>query len=308
MGTYITVDSGTTNTRVSLVSNGMVIETESFPIGARAGVDGNEKLKEKLKESVENLLSQSEKQVERIICSGMITSEFGLLNLPHIPAPAGIKELHDNMREKSFSEISDIPFVFIPGIKIMGNTFESTDMMRGEETELIGLTKGVCESNCTYVLPGSHSKIIKIDNNGRISSFLTALTGEMIFAMAGNTILKGSITLKNSSLNDEYLYKGYEYASENSINVALFKVRILKNIYSCTDSQAYSFFMGVILQPEISEIIKAEEEKVIIGGKKQIRKAMCLILKKFTSKKVEEADECAVSEASALGAVKIFEY
>ena len=74
----------------------------------------------------------------------MITSEFGLYNLPHITVPAGIKELYDAMKEVTIPEISEIPFVFIPGVKVTGEGLHKTDMMRGEETELVGLCNGCC--------------------------------------------------------------------------------------------------------------------------------------------------------------------
>ena len=40
---------------------------------------------------------------------------------------------------KTMTEISDIPFVFMRGVKLEGQDIDDFDMMRGEETELMAL-------------------------------------------------------------------------------------------------------------------------------------------------------------------------
>ena len=60
----------------------------------------------------------------------------------------------------TIKEISDIPFVFMRGVKTDDEDIDGFDMMRGEETELMGIKKKKY-GECIYVLPGSHSKIIK---------------------------------------------------------------------------------------------------------------------------------------------------
>lgn len=306
MKSYITIDGGTTNTRVSLVTDGNVIQTIKISAGAKSGIDDKTHLEKEIKAAVDTL-TQNNDRIEKIIASGMITSEFGLYNLPHIHAPAGIGELHTGMYETVLPQISEIPFVFIPGVKTGGTDLEQTDMMRGEETELIGMAEHL-RSECMYVLPGSHSKLIKTDKQGRIAEFATALTGEMIFALSQGTILKSAVELSQTEIDDEYLISGYKYCDRNGINEALFKTRILKNSFHCTPSEAYSFFMGTVLQAEIKEIIKAKENTVIIGGKEIIKKAMIKLLHTLCKKEITGISAETVDFAPAIGAIKIYEY
>ena len=303
MGKYITIDGGTTNTRVSLVSKNKVIKT--VKIHAGAGARDKDYLKTEIKKAICELRKTEEPK--RILASGMITSEMGLYNLPHISAPAGIGELHHGMCEVELSEISDVLFVFVPGVRISDGTLEHTDMVRGEETELVGLTDSLLNDSL-YVLPGSHSKIIKTDSCGRITDFKTALTGEMIWALSKDTILKDAVNLSQSDLNKEYLIKGYEYCRDNGLNTALFKTRVLKNMFERNECEIYSFFMGVLLQSEIAEIIQATESNVIIAGKKQIKTAMVNLLKYLCDKKVISVSDKTAETAPAIGVVKIYEY
>ncbi len=308
MANYITVDGGTTNTRLTLVIDGKCVDTVRYNVGARANADDNTLLKSAVKEGIFTLLSRNaltENDINRILTSGMITSEFGLCKLDHIVAPVGIKELHDTMHETAFPDISTIPFVFIRGVKLKADLLQNADMMRGEETELLGLSEAL---NGIYVLPGSHSKIIEVDQFGRISSFKTELTGEMIAALSQNTILKNTVDLSVERFSKEYLLKGYDYCNEFGINEALFKVRVLGNLFNADKVQTYSFFMGVVLCAEINTVLKMSPKTVTVGGKKQIKKATVMLLKNICQAEIIEVDEQTVDCSSSLGAVKIFEY
>ena len=310
MDLYITIDGGTTNTRISLIKNKIVVDAVKLNIGARIGIENKDLIKTAIKEAIEKLLKENSINKKDVICilaSGMITSEFGLCNLEHIKAPAGINELHNNMHKTELKEITDIPFVFIRGIRIDDESFENADVMRGEETELMGMINPDY-GKCVYILPGSHSKIIKCYEDGRIRDFSTMLTGEMIAALSQQTILKDAVNLKISDINSEYLLNGYDFCSCNGINKALFKVRILKNIFKCDEEKIYSFFIGIVLCGEIEQILNCDVETVVIGGKTQIKNAMAMILAKRSDKKIISLNEDTVNNSTSLGAIRIFEH
>ncbi len=275
-------------------------------VGAKAGIDGRDILVNSVREAITTLTDECA-DIKTVLASGMITSEFGLYKVDHIHAPAGIKELHDSICTVNLAGISDIPFSFIPGIILSGNNLSQTDMMRGEETELVGLNNEL-EANCIYVLPGSHSKIIQLDSLGRICRFSTMLTGEMIYSLTENTILKSVVDLNQKETDNEYLIKGYEYCESSGINETLFKVRVLNNVYNCSKKQIYSFFMGAVLHDEIKKICQLEVPKVIIGGKNQIKKATHTLITHYSDKNAICAPDESADNAASRGAIKIFEY
>lgn len=304
MKNYITIDGGTTNTRVSLIKDEKIVKTIKLAIGARVGIDNKKLLVSEIKKAVEQL--GNGEPIERILASGMITSEFGLYNLSHITAPAGIKELHGAMKEVAIPEISEIPFVFIPGVKVTGEGLHETDMMRGEETELVGLCNGCCAGGI-YILPGSHSKIITVDCDGRIVDFSTMLTGEMIAALSGGTILKDAVDLNQSETSEEFLLKGYNYCNSFGINEALFKTRVLKNLLGASENEVYSFFIGAVLHGEIKRIVAENEINIVIGGKAQIKNAMYKLLIHICNKDIILMPDDKADTASNFGMIMIYE-
>lgn len=310
MSVYITVDGGTTNTRISVVRDLKVIDTLKYNVGARLGIDSNAVLYETIRKGISEILRRNnlyEQDIKKILASGMLTSEFGLMKLDHIVTPAGIEELHNSMTEVTLDAISPIPVVFIRGVKTLCNNLDDADMMRGEESELIGIS-GEKTENAVYILPGSHSKIIETDDEGKIINFTTMLTGEMIASISRGTILKDAVDLENSEIDKEYLFLGYDYCVRNGFNKSVFKTRVLKNMFSKTKDQVYSFFMGVLLCDELREIIKLNPKKIIVAGKKQIKEATYMLLKKNTAGSVYKVSDETADFANSIGMIKIYEY
>ncbi len=303
---YLTVDGGTTNTRIYLVCDRSVCAVKRLSVGARNGADA---LKAALRKGFSGLLSEhalGETDVVAILASGMITSEYGLCNLPHLCLPAGLCELHGAMHGMSFPEITSIPWYFIRGVRSVSAKLDAVDMMRGEETELMGILE-TGESGVLYILPGSHSKHITVDGTGRITSFRTMMSGEFFAAVMQNTILRDAADFDHNVLVPEKLFFGYDYCRDHGVNESLFKTRILKNIFGATREECFSFLLGVVLCDEVRAILAAEENTVILGGQKQFREALAAILAKYSTKRIVSLSDDAVASSTALGAVRVFE-
>ena len=59
-------------------------------------------------------------------------TDKGLCEVPHTAAPAGASELHAHMHTVHIPELSTLPVTFISGVRMMGETPETADIMRGE--------------------------------------------------------------------------------------------------------------------------------------------------------------------------------
>ena len=129
----------------------------------------------------------------------------------------------------------------------------------------------------------------------------------MIAALSQNTILKDSVNLSEEQYNTEYLLMGYDYTEKLGINEALFKTRILKNLFSAPADKSYAYFLGVVLYSEVKAIISSGVEKVVIGGRNVLKKALSEIISAKTDISVTVASDDEVSSSTALGIIKIYE-
>lgn len=315
----ITIDGGTTNTRLTLIENGNVIDRIKKKVGARDSLDGSP-LKTAVRDGIRELLSGNsltENRIDAVVLSGMIGSASGLAEIPHILAPAGKNELAGSLVRLEMPEICSVPLTFIPGVKTFdslrkdGMTAELSalaagcDIMRGEETELVGILEstGIPRKSASVMLPGSHLKLVRLDAEGRIVSFTTSMSGELMRAAAENTILAQSLQgVFPKKADDDWLRAGFDAAGKLGLNSALFKIRILANFASVEPEKLYSYLMGAVFREDV--LAASRSETVVIGGSEPFRSALSTLLGGLCD--VKTLDDALAENCSATGAEAIF--
>lgn len=304
---YIALDGGTSNTRLRLFGDGRILSSRKLPVGAGTA-GGGERWRAAISEAALALLSEnrlSERDIRAIVGAGMITSEYGLCPLSHLPAPAGLSELSGGLCRSDIEGLS-IPCYFVPGVKQLAASAESSDMMRGEEAEVVGLLP-YGGTDTVYILPGTHAKHVFVDKEGRIASFKTFMTGEMIGALSSGTILRDAVDLSVEGFSEEALLRGYDAALRDGLGAALFKTRIMKNLFSEGKRSTYSFFLGALLSDEIRSLLSAGARRVLVAGKASLRLPTECLLRHRTEAQILSCPEGVIENASALGAIRIFE-
>lgn len=120
-----------------------------------------------------------------IIC-GMAGSRQGWVEANYVPVPADLQAILSGT-VKIETILRDVRI--IPGLSQSGT---APNVMRGEETQLLGaiLTKNL--TNGIIAMPGTHSKWVEL-SDGRAQSFSTYLTGELYALLASQSILRHSI-------------------------------------------------------------------------------------------------------------------
>ena len=217
---FAVIDCGTTNSRIYLLEeNFKIISKGSKKIGVReTAISGsNELLKQGLKEVFEKTLEDAGLEIKNIkfaITSGMITSEIGLIEIPHLWAPVGIDDLVNNIKVVHNLDLFplDLPLYFIRGIKnyFPENTsykdIRKIDFMRGEETQAIGVLSLYPDFPLPFVLVilSSHTKYIFITKAKKIAGCFTTLSGQIFEALKKETNVGKSIIGKEEKENNYF--------------------------------------------------------------------------------------------------------
>lgn len=210
-----TIDCGTTNSRVYIVDeNGQVLTRASEKVGVRdTAISGsNQVLKDGLQAVFRRALEQASLQETDIACilsSGMITSELGLVEIPHLWAPCSMEELAANLTRVEGLGVfpESIPLYFVRGIK---NRFDpktisiqdvgTLDFMRGEEAQAAGLlAQGDLPLPAIVTILSSHTKFMPIDAERRVLGSVTTLSGQLYEA-----VLKETFVGKSVRAEDDY--------------------------------------------------------------------------------------------------------
>lgn len=120
-----------------------------------------------------------------VLMSGMVGSRQGWAEAPYVPAPSGAGELAGALIEVPF----DCRCHIVPGVMLRGSA--APDVMRGEETQLVGLDDEH-DGTGLAVLPGTHSKWVWREH-GRITWFRTFMTGELFELLGQHSLLARSM-------------------------------------------------------------------------------------------------------------------
>lgn len=184
----IAVDWGTTSFRAAKVSaDGTVLDILAAARGistVQAGAfEGTFRL----------VLSNWERELDTlpIYLCGMAGSRQGWVEARYVDCPAEFGDIADAVVRLTAGGMN---LRFIPGL----HRFDATtghDVMRGEETQVIGAQALGCER--IVVTPGTHSKWI-LARDRSVADFRTFMTGDMFAALKGHTILKHSMDANES--------------------------------------------------------------------------------------------------------------
>ncbi len=301
------LDGGTTNTRIRLMTDDKVTDTVQVKIGSSE--KDNTALKCAVKEMISKILERNnlqEKDICAVLTAGMITSEFGLFELPHITAPAGVKEFADSIKEVLLPEISTIPFWFIPGLK---NNEPEPNMMRGEETECIGLCASLnVHEPVAIILPGTHNKVILFDEN-KITACNSMMSGELIAALHGYTLLRHALPEKLPKEYDESaLFAGADYCKMYGLTDAALRVRSIQKAGTRTQDWLASYLVGAVLYCDIIAISgKSQGCRLLIGGANPLRSEVASLCARYLPNLITVLEDSVSVNATAIGQKVIYD-
>ncbi|MBX3575208.1 MAG: 2-dehydro-3-deoxygalactonokinase [Mesorhizobium sp.] len=174
------VDWGTSNLRVWLLDGAgeVIAERKSGEGMSSAGAKGFANV---LEEHLAALDAPDE--LPAIVC-GMAGARQGWVEAGYLDVPARISDFAHAATEAPGARR---PVRILPGLAQRG---AHPDVMRGEETQIAGAelgggTRFVC-------MPGTHSKWVRVED-GVVTGFRTAMTGELFHLIATQSILRHSL-------------------------------------------------------------------------------------------------------------------
>lgn len=302
----LTIDAGTTNLRLRLYNeNKKLVDNLKSPFGVSVG---KKIFIENLENAVKEILTKNSLEVKntKIIASGMITSQMGLYETPHLEFSVGKEDLKKNIK---IIEFLGGKINLITGVKhkYTQDNLVAFDVMRGEETEIIGILENLENKNGLVILmPGSHNKIVEVSKNNKIISFVSTLSGELLSALMGHTILKNSLQEYPKNLSISYLNLGFENCIKTGLTQSSFYLRCLDLHNELTIEDKFSYLLGTILQEDINSInssIINYDKKILILGDSIISKGLEILLQQKT--KFKTIERIKAGDMSSIGAMNI---
>lgn len=204
-----------------------------------------------------------------VVISGMASSTLGWQALPYAGLPAPI-------------DGSTLRFVdFVQGgrrVRLVSGLQATNDVMRGEETELIGLLADPSRhhllENSTVVLPGSHSKHVRL-HAGAIVEFATFMTGELYGLLCQNSTLA---TLGAAIFDEAAFVAGVRAARSLSMSAALFQTRARAVLGHLAAEHSRAFLSGVLIGAEVATLNGAAAGQIVLAAADSFARQYALAL------------------------------
>lgn len=183
---WVAVDWGTSNLRAwGIGVDGAVVFENTSPKGM--GKLTPPDYPAALLEVIDGVATERSEPLDVLIC-GMAGARQGWLEAPYLQAPTDLSGLLDGAVRPVMPDGRVRPAI-LPGVSQTGG---DDNVMRGEETQLLGLAALKPGFSGIVCMPGTHSKWAMLSGS-RIEHFSTAMTGEMFEVLRTHSVLRHSL-------------------------------------------------------------------------------------------------------------------
>lgn len=300
---YLFIDGGTSTTRITLMYEDKMLCRRVENIGAACTGKGNDKETPAkiIYRSIMLLEQQYGCRIEEAFASGMITSATGLWEVEHIKSPASKEMLAREIKKIPIEEEGrTIWFHFIPGIKFTDD--RQQDVMRGEETEIVGIMgKEQKKGKFLFLHFGSHNKCIQC-KDGAINRCITTIGGELLWAALQDTILRASVKWTGNPfcLVDEFVKSGFLTTQKHGLTRSLFQTRLLHLMDQAKEEELLSYLYGCFVYEDFmafSDLLKEDYNEILLYGRETFTEAF-KICSPFFMKQENQRFRCLTHEES----------
>jgi 2-dehydro-3-deoxygalactonokinase len=275
MNLLISCDWGTTNFRLRLVDSDRreSIGEVSGPEGVAAVYsrwrDSGQGPKERLgfyqavlAKEIEHLRRQTTYSLAGLplVLSGMASSSIGMVELPYRAVPMVLTG-------------EDLIRVAIPAsngfehsILLVSGVRTKEDVMRGEETQLVGCA-AVGNDERLYIFPGTHSKHVRV-RAGRAVDIATFMTGECFQLLATKSILAISVSAASSdggAVSADFIQGVRDSQRAGILNTA-FRVRTRQLLAGMSREENYQYLNGLLIGEELKVLVGTEIPIMVVGA------------------------------------------
>ncbi len=255
---FIAGDWGTTNLRLVLAdADGNAIASVTGP-----GAAQSQSRFAKIFDELTSPWTRTHGEVPAVLC-GMVGSTIGWTNAPYVPCPAPPRQIAQLM-----TRVNDRSVFIAPGLSCR-NRFDAPDVMRGEETQILGaLRSSVALQSGRHLvcLPGTHTKWVVLED-GVVREFLTSVTGELFAVINAHSVLvRADVAGNNAGPSFEAAIGHVRQHPQAALSQLLFECRSRQMLGNLARDDAPGYLSGLIIGQDILAASRAFADVLVAGN------------------------------------------
>jgi len=245
-GAFVAVDWGTSSFR------GWLMAADGTPVAESRGSEGmlhcsGTGFAPVLRDHLARL--GAPEQIPVLIC-GMAGARQGWLEAPYLKTPTRLDALHEGaVRIDAADDIR-----ILPGLAQA--RADRPDVMRGEETQLLGVTEA--DFTGLVCIPGTHSKWVRIEA-GAVIEFSTYMTGELFSIISQHSILAHAVDAGSPSPAESQPFRdgvAIAQAAPRGLTASLFRLRAAQLLGFEQRADVAARLSGLLIGTEIADAVE----------------------------------------------------
>ncbi|WP_461077318.1 2-dehydro-3-deoxygalactonokinase [Spirosoma flavus] len=236
--------------------------------GESQGISRDQFFRQQLKKQIDRLAEKVNMSLSGIpvVISGMASSSIGMDELPYATLPFAVDGSQASVRH--FDAQANFPHE----IMLISGVSSDQDVMRGEETQLVGLIallqlSGDKPQDAICIFPGTHSKHMAIQGD-QLVGFDTYMTGELFELMAHQSILKDSVDTSHlthfTDSDKDAFRRGVRRSTTSPILNSLFTIRTNQLFDKLTKKQNALYLSGLLIGSELNPLLNQKNSSLVL--------------------------------------------
>jgi len=225
-----------------------------------------------------------------VVISGMASSTIGMVELPYRPLPFATNG--SDLLTKTMAATADFrhEILLISGVK------SADDVMRGEETQLVGCRFENTADTQLFLHPGTHAKHVLVQH-GQAVAMKTYMTGEFFSLLCTQGILAASVeeggTLDEGHHRD-WFAKGVAASPRANLLHNAFLVRTNDLFKKASKRENYFYLSGLLIGSECHDLLARRPARITLAGEPAL-----LALYTAALQELGIADKCPIRTKTA---------
>lgn len=184
-----------------------------------------------------------------VLVCGMAGARQGWVEAGYIDVPASLSRVLDGAVRVP-EQVRDVRI--LPGLAQRDK--DAPDVMRGEETQLLGALASSGAGEALVCMPGTHSKWVTVRDGG-VTEFATFMTGELFDVISKQTILSHAVADADAFTGEHAAFTAAVrdiYATPQLATNRLFALRSGQLLHGLTATDAKAKLSGIMIGLEIA--------------------------------------------------------
>ncbi len=213
----------------------------------------------------------------------MASSSIGMLELPYARLPVGL-------------DGAGLAVHRVGRFGIISGVCSNDDVMRGEETKIVGCN-GMIERSAVeqwLLLPGTHPKHIVV-KGGQVTGLKTYMTGEIFDLLSKQSVLAASVCgVGKLEENKDAFARGLQAGISGDLLHELFMVRTNQLLYQQAPEQNHFYLSGVLIGSELAGLVDCAGVHLVTGPAHRALYALACELLHIPVMTIIDADEALI--------------